>query len=407
MNNDIRPPRPPSPNGVMPPPPPASSPMPVPELPPIHLPEAPQSNTALKKPRRGHRVLFMVFGAIIILIILALAAIYGWYSYQLTAVDSHATTKDHLTIVSGTTPHSVASLLKQKHLIRSETAFYAYLVVSNQRDHLQAGSYLLSASESSQEIVRELVGGKVSDFSITFYPGAILSGTTKSDKAAAVTTQLQKAGYTSDEIQTALAANYDEPLLFTDKPSGSSLEGYVYGDTYNFTADTPASDIIKRSLDEFAGVVQKQGLIDLYKKQGLSLYQGITLASIIQREINAPSGNSQPTTDQRQVAQIFLLRLRDGMTLGSDVTYEYAAEMLGITPSPDIDSPYNTRLSKGLPPGPIAVPSFSALLAVAHPAHTNYLYFLTGDDGKTYFSTTDAGHQQNIANYCHKMCGGS
>ncbi|HEU0266786.1 MAG TPA: endolytic transglycosylase MltG, partial [Candidatus Saccharimonadaceae bacterium] len=387
MNNDIMPPRPPKSPSPQPVPTPTSPP---PELPPIHLPDTPDDHSNLKKTRRFH-VLFIALGALIVFIILALIALYGWYRYELSAVDSRDTAKTRLTIAPGTSPRSVGSLLEQKHLIRSETVFYVYLVVTHQRDHLQAGTYLFSPAESSQEIARELAGGKVSDFSITFYPGAMLTGTTKSDKAAAVTTQLQKAGYSSSAIQAALAANYTEPVLFTAKPAGTTLEGYVYGDTYNFTVNTPVSDIIQRSLDEFAGVVQTQNLIALYQQQGLTLYQGITLASIIQREINAPSGNSQPTTDQRQVAQVFLSRLKDGMSLGSDVTYEYAAEMLGVTPSPDINSPYNTRLNKGLPPGPIAVPSFSALLAVAHPATTDYLYFVTGDNGTTYFATTEAG----------------
>ena len=383
----------------------AVTPRSVPGLPPIVTPEQPPTATQLSTKPRRRRTLMVGIVTIVALLIAGGIAIIGWYYHELSPVNSHITAKTRVIIKSGMSPHSIAETLENSHLIRSQTVFYTYLTLSHQRDQLQAGAYLLSPSESSQAIVRALVGGKVGDFSITFYPGGMLNGTKATEKAAAVTTQLQKAGYTNEEIQAALSMNYDEPVLFSGKPAGSSLEGFVYGDTYNFAVDTPVSDIIQRSLDEFSNVVTKQDLIALYNKQDLTLFQGITLASIIQREINAPSGNHQPTTDQRQVAQIFLKRLRSDMTLGSDVTYYYAAEQLGVTPSPGVDSPYNTRLNKGLPPGPIAVPSFSALLAVAQPAATDYLYFLTGDNGKTYYSTTAAGHDQNIQQHCHQMCG--
>src|SRR5207248_2549788 len=102
-----------------------------------------------------------------------------------------------------------------------------------------------------------------------------------------------------------------------------------------------------------------------FQKQGLNLYQGITLASIIQREVPGAA-------DQKQVAQVFLTRLGMEMPLGSDVTYQYAAKKMGVTPSPDLDSPYNTRKYPGLPPGPIASPGLTALQAVANPAAGNY-----------------------------------
>jgi len=127
------------------------------------------------------------------------------------------------------------------------------------------------------------------------------------------------------------------------------------------------------------------------------LYQGITLASIIQREVSG-------TKDQSQVAQVFYSRLAQGTPLGSDVTYQYAAKKLGVTPSPSLDSPYNTRKYAGLPPGPIATPGLSALQAVATPAPGDYLYFLSGDDNVTYFARTDAEHEANIQNHCHKKC---
>ena len=87
------------------------------------------------------------------------------------------------------------------------------------------------------------------------------------------------------------------------------------------------------------------------------------------------------------------------------MTFIYAADMLNVTPSVDLDSPYNTRKYTGLPPGPIASPGELALKAVANPSDTDYLYFIAGDDGLIYFAKDAAGHQQNIDEHCQVLCG--
>jgi len=127
------------------------------------------------------------------------------------------------------------------------------------------------------------------------------------------------------------------------------------------------------------------------------VYQGLTLASIVEQEVNKP-------TDQTQVAQVFLSRLKSGMTLGSDVTANYGAIEAGQSPKLSYDSPYNTLIHTGLPPTPISTINTGALNAAAHPATTNWLYFVTGDDGTTYYSTTLQDHQTQTQQYCHKLC---
>jgi UPF0755 protein len=90
--------------------------------------------------------------------------------------------------------------------------------------------------------------------------------------------------------------------------------------------------------------------------------------------------------------------------MGSDVTYQYVADKLGVARDPNLDSPYNTRRFDGLPPGPISSPGLTALKAVAAPANTDYLFFLSGDDDVTYFARNDAEHQANITNHCAVKC---
>jgi UPF0755 protein len=127
------------------------------------------------------------------------------------------------------------------------------------------------------------------------------------------------------------------------------------------------------------------------------LYQAITLASIVQRE-------EPDATSQKQVAQVFYLRLAKDMPLGSDVTAYYGADQIGAERAVTVDTPYNTRIHTGLPPGPIATPGLTALQAVAAPASGDYLYFLSGDDDVTYFAHTDEEHEANIKAHCQIKC---
>jgi UPF0755 protein len=256
----------------------------------------------------------------------------------------------------------------------------------------------LSPSESLREIVLHLVKGSVYGFDIMFYPGATLvDNTSKPDsKKLDVTSVLKRAGYSQQEISTALSKTYDSPL-FAGKPTGTDLEGYILGDTYRFNYGASVEEIFQRVFEVFYGKLQDKGLLAKFAAKNLTLYQAITLASIVQSEDN-------DSTTQPQVAQVFFSRLENGMTLGSDVTYQYIADKNGIARDPNLDSPYNTRKYGGLPPGPISVPGISALEAVANPASGDYLFFLSGDDNKMYFAHTSQEHESNIRNHCKVKC---
>lgn len=371
--------------------PPQSIPVDVPPLPQEPLspvPSEPQSPAGieLKKPRK--RRLLWVLLTVFLLIIATLGGVWAWYQFQLTPVDSANTDKKLVVIAENTLPNQIADELKENGVIRNQTAFLAYARISGVQNKLQAGTYRLSPSESTPQIVEHLVNGKVDVFSITFLPGATLEDNRD---------VLLGAGYSEEEVDAALDKQYDSPL-FAGKPATADLEGYIYGETYSFGTNTSVEAILEYTFDYFYGVVEDNGLIAKYDAQGLSLYEGITLASIVQREAS-PGGDDMP-----QIASVFYNRLEQGMPLGSDVTYQYIADKTGVARDTNLDSPYNTRRYAGLPPGPIAVPGLKALLAVGAPASTDYIYFLSGDDDVTYFARTLEQHEANIRNHCQEKC---
>lgn len=335
-------------------------------------------------------------------LIVTFAGLIIWYNILLSPVGKDLGQLKKVTIPSGSTSSQIGKELQKQSIIRSATAFDIYVRLSGKNNVLKAGSYRLSPAESTPKIIEHFVNGSVDQFSITFYPGATLKDNTNKAKSKKydVTTVLKKAGFSAQEIANALNEKYDSSSygkLFDGKPASADLEGYVYGETYNFNVGATVHDILESTFKEFYATAKKYNLIDSFSRHNLNLYQGITLASIIQREANKPE-------DHKQVAQVFYARLSAGMMLGSDVTYQYIADKNGIARDPNLDSPYNTRRYAGLPPGPISVPGLNALRAVANPADGDYLYFLSGDDDVTYFARTNAEHEANISAHCKIKC---
>lgn len=333
------------------------------------------------------RILLRIICIAAAIIIGVVASLAIWFNVQLTPVNKDISQLKKITIAAGSTSSQIGQELEKQAIIRSSTVFNICVKLFNKNNVLKAGTYHLSPAETTPQIIEHLSKGLVDQFSITFYPGATLTDATK---------VLGNAGYSDQEIAAALKKTYDSPL-FIDKPSTADLEGYVYGETYNFNTGSTVEDILKTTFNEFYSQIQKYKLIEGFKSHGLNLFQGITLASIVQREDSNPKY-------QGQVAQVFYLRLQLGMLLGSDVTYQYIADKTGVPRDPNLDSPYNTRRFTGLPPGPIASPGLPALMAVADPATGDYLYFLAGDDKIVYFAHTLAEHEANIANHCQENC---
>jgi len=338
--------------------------------------------------RRLPRKLLLIAGAVIVLLVGSTLTVRHIYFENLRPVSSVGHKAQLVTIKPGATVETIAQQLHGAGLIRSSWAFKLYVSSKNVRELLEAGTYALDPSQSVADIVSQLTHGKVATNLVTIIPGQRLDQ---------IRTTLINYGFSATDVNSALnAANYASDAALVDKPAGAGLEGYIYPDSYQKTSATLAQEIIHNALKE----MDQQLTPDLraaFAHQGLSTYQGLILASIVEEEVSNQA-------DRAQVAQVFLKRLQSGMTLGSDVTAYYGSIQAGGKPSLSYDSPYNTLLHAGLPPTPISNVSVSSLQAVAHPAAGDYLYFVAGDDGVTHFSHTLAEHEAATEQYCKKLC---
>lgn len=295
-----------------------------------------------------------------------------------------------VTIPSGSTVQEIGKKLEDLGLIKASWAFEWFVRTHDARDRLQAGTYNLRPNQGVAEIVTLLTQGKVATDLVTILPSQRL------DQIRSAL--INNGGFTEAEVTAGLNPELyaDHPAL-ADLPAGANLEGYLYPDSYQKTENTKVSTIIRASLDEMAAQLTPQ-IRDAFKAQGLTIHEGVILASIVEQEVNEPK-------DKPIVAQVFLLRKERGIQLGSDVTAFYGAIKDGAEPTVFHDSPYNTRLYSGMPPGAISNVSANSLKAVAEPSSTDYVFFVAGDDGKTYFSHTVEEHEALTAQHCKKLCG--
>lgn len=334
------------------------------------------------------RKLWIIGVSLVILFIASLVIVRQYYFANLKPASTQQETVI-LNIPSGATIAQIGSLLYTNHLIRSPWVFEWYVHSANLSNQLEAGTFALSPNDSVQQITSIIASGHVAEGIVTILPGKTV---------AQIQNTLINDGYTPTEAAAALnPAQYSNVPILADKPANvDTLEGLLYPNSFDKTSTTPASAIVRESLIEMGQHITPS-MQKAFAQEGLSVYQGIILASIVEQEVSGSSARSQ-------VAQVFLSRLKQGIPLGSDVTANYGAVINNQPPSLSYNSPYNTLINKGLPPTPIATVTINSLNAVAHPAPTNWLYFVTGDDGVTYFEQTLQQHNADTAQYCHKLC---
>ena len=298
------------------------------------------------------------------------------------------------TIQLGESPLSIALHLQSQGFISDADAFRNYLIYAGLDTTLQAGDYTLSPSMTPLEIAHQLQDATPSEVSFHILPGWRLE-----EIAAALPTS--GLNISSDEFQQIAESPPENFVTLHDLPGGASLEGFLLPGEYKFSRQISAQQFITTILENFDSQVGDE-LLQGFERQGLNVFQAVTLASVVQRE--AIVEDEMPL-----IASVFINRLNAGLKLDSDPTVQYAlgynsedkswwTNPLSMTDL-KIDSPYNTYLYAGLPPGPIASPDLSALRAVAFPAQTPYYYFRAACDGsgKHEFSET---FQEHLSKEC-------
>jgi UPF0755 protein len=335
-----------------------------------------------------------ILAALMLLVLLAAGAAAGyiWYSiekpYGTIPADGL-----YVDIPHGASRRAVANILKRAGVIRNSFAFELYARRHPKRT-LEAGEYLFEHPMAGKEVFWKLANGEVYQ-----QPFTVREGETIFDIAR----DLEAAKYmAADDFLKAAEDTSQIKDLF---PEARTLEGFLFPATYNLPKHAPAEELTGMMVRKFR--VALANVLPNGPEESdppVSIGAVVTLASLVERET--------PKPDERPlVAGVFTNRLTKNMPLQCDPTVIYALQMddeyNGSLRLRDlrINSPYNTYMNHGLPPGPIGNPGEVALRAARHPAETDYLYFVANTQGGHFFAATLAEHNKNVAKY-HRLLNG-
>jgi UPF0755 protein len=309
--------------------------------------------------------LFFVFSLIFLVTILFLTAIYFPFV-------ENSTIQKIINIPSGTNAKEIVHILEKNEIIRKNNYLFIILIkLSKLEDKLKFGEYNLSPSLNMIQILNKLARGEIVVYKITI-----------------------PEGYTAIQIAELLDKKEiveKESFLKLVKYGEKSWEGYLFPDTYEVPKKYGAENMFKLMLSNFEKVAVDNKLINKAEQTGFTMDEIITLSSIIEKE-------AKFTEEKGQISSVFHNRLKSGMKLQSCATIQY---ILGKPKEKleesdlEIDSPYNTYLYTGLPPGPICNPGIDSIIAALEPANEDYLFFVLGDNGRHIFSKTYEEHLKN------------
>jgi UPF0755 protein len=299
----------------------------------------------------------------------------------------------------GQNASTIADNLLAVGVIDNPTLFLRYVRYYGLDLQLEAGTFELAATQTIPEIALALTDATQEEIEIR-----LTEGWRREQMAAEIDSRadIPFSGADFMALTDPGAAVPPELGLSAELPAGAPLEGFLFPDTYRLSKDATATDLVTRMLATFDERVTAQMRADAIT-QGLSLYEVVTLASIVERE--AVVAEERPT-----IASVYLNRLAIDMRLEADPTVQYAMGYqpqsgewwnLGLTQDDytSVLSPYNTYLNDGLPPGPIASPSLSAIQAVIYPAQTHFYFFRAACDGSGRH-TFAATFEEHVANAC-------
>jgi len=334
---------------------------------------------------------FFVF----LLILLLILGGVGFWGYQKLTEFVHTpvnVTQDQLlTIDRGTTGSKLAALLEQEKILEHADLLPWLLKLQPQLNKVKAGTYSLTGVKTLQDLLDMINSGKEAQFSVKFIEGKTFKEWRKNlENAPHLKQTLQ--GKTDKEIMALL----DIPAVAKAVYEWNNMEGWLYPDTYNYTPNSTDLELLKRSATRLQKALDKAWN---ERDENLPLadpYQMLILASIVEKETGIAA-------ERPQVASVFINRLKANMKLQTDPTviYGMGESYTGNIRKKDLETitPYNTYMIEGLPPTPIAMVSESALQAVAHPAKTDFYYFVADGSGGHKFTRNLNEHNKAVQEY--------
>lgn len=312
-------------------------------------------------------------------IVIALLLGAAWLAYGLFLPGGPSQEK-LVQLKPGSSAHRIASDLANAGIIRSQYAFLLWHYLHG-RKPLKAGEYAFDHRTTTREVYDRIAHGD-----IYFHTLVVPEGYNMFDIASAV----EEAGLGKRDDFLKIART-DTALVHDIDPQAPSLEGYLFPDTYHFTRTQSLHDMAAAMVRRFRQAAKEAGL-------NQNVHGVVTMASIVEKETGAPE-------ERPEVASVFYNRLQKNMVLATDPSVIYAALLnnryTGVIHQSDLhfDSPYNTYRTAGLPPGPISNPGKASLNAALHPAQTDYLFFVSDNQGHHRFARTDSEHAANVKAY--------
>ena len=332
---------------------------------------------------------------IFLLILLLILGGVGFWGYQKLTEFVHTpvnVTQDQLlTIERGTTGSKLAALLEQEKILDNADLLPWLLKLQPQLNKVKAGTYSLTGVKTLQDLLDMINSGKEAQFSVKFIEGKTFKEWRKNlENAPHLKQTLQ--GKTDKEIMALL----DIPAVAKAVYEWNNMDGWLYPDTYNYTPNSTDLELLKRSATRLQKALDKAWS---ERDENLPLadpYQMLILASIVEKETGIAA-------ERPQVASVFINRLKANMKLQTDPTviYGMGESYTGNIRKKDLETitPYNTYMIEGLPPTPIAMVSESALQAVAHPAKTDFYYFVADGSGGHKFTRNLNEHNKAVQEY--------
>lgn len=339
--------------------------------------------------RRGRTGIWII---LVVLIVIAAGIGYGWNAMQPTAASDQVVP---YTLKQGTSTATVADELAQNGLIKNALAFKVYLKMKSEGSEFKAGDYEFTHGLTYDQIITKLDNAEV------VVPKTMKFTIPEGYTVTQIADKLSEAGYVDRDAFMRLVDDPSSLKLAQELkvPTGDGilhpLEGYLFPATYDLPIESTESDIIANMLLATRTKLRSIDNLDAQlKERNLTVHQLLTEASLVEREVVVPE-------ERAQVAGVIDNRLKQKMKLQIDATVQYA---LGkqkdrlLYSDLKIDSPYNTYLHEGLPPGPIANPGLDAIKAALAPEASEYLYYVTKKDGTGghLFAQTYQEHLKNI-----------